>query len=144
MAVENLNSYKVIMENGDTHEAVAESIEKCARLFSTQGAETFSITRTKKGVSVLVPEAKVKFSVTVTPVDAANAGASALPNNYTVDAGEKVLFQAVAPPGFKFDSWTITGVPGVVSTEPTTYIEIKPLGATEVDRNIHANFSPEP
>jgi hypothetical protein len=120
--VKHLNSYIAYFSSveGDyPTSVVASTIEEAARLASMPGVishesvQPIMVKFNKGTVAVAMPVTMIGFDIEIQPYAAKLAGAMATPEHFEVANGDKVIFQATEPFGYKFVGWQKFGPDGV-------------------------------
>lgn len=107
-----LNIYSGTDATGNATTIVAEDMETAAHIYKeTNDVDAIIIQRTKANVQCALPDVYVTFTaeawnVTTEYVD---KQCSVTPGTYTVLAGTKQIFTAIAAEGYEFVKWQIDG-----------------------------------
>ena len=143
MATLTLNSYSLTYKNNTKRSCVAASMEDAAKLLDTEeGNPGSTLLLEAMGIMVDTPIPLVKFETKVEPEAAATVGCIATPITYVVPAGTKVIFTAIAVPGYTFKEWTLNGTS--VSTDAVAELTIQPDTPSSEWEEYSAVFEPAP
>lgn len=139
--VQTLNQYVGTDKVGTQKTIVAEDMETACHVYAEQEtADPVIMQCTKQNISCVLPTVFVSFTTEAyDPTGACAEVCKATPTAYTLAAGTKQVFQAIAGEGWKFSKWTIDGedVPGDEGTKPVALIAIPSSAAPIV---VRANF----
>lgn len=109
---QTLNIYAGTDATGNATTIVAESMEVAAAVYKKQNEiDPIILQRTKAGVSCVLPDYYVTFTAEAydQTTKAVITACSVTPKTYTLIAGTKQLFTAVAGDGYEFVKWQING-----------------------------------
>ena len=133
--VQTLNNYVGTDDLGNGTTIVAEDMQTACQVYAAQlDADPITMQCTKKGVRCVLPTTYVSFvAEAYDPSGLAEQKCSVTPKAYTVPAGTKQIFTAIAADGFEFVKWSINGadVEGPEGTKPVAQLTI-PMSATVV------------
>jgi hypothetical protein len=118
------NEYAVRFTNQTEKVVMADSMKTVAINYEEPLAPLAQITLVRPNVDSIVVDAPnpVHFAVEVTPAPAAAAGCVGTPNDFTVNDGTEVIFQAVTTTGFNFVGWYKNNV--LVSDQATVVLQV--------------------
>ena len=119
---QTLNIYAGTDATGNSTTIVAEDMATAATVYKKQNeADPIILQRTKAGVSCVLPDYYVTFTAEAydQTTSAVITACSVTPKTYTLVAGTKQLFTAVAGDGYEFVKWQIDGE-DVVDTDGNT------------------------
>lgn len=149
-----LNEYKGtwgVGEGSKNVTVVAPTMEKAAKILNAAGASSGDpviIQCIKQQIQVQLPEIYVTFqSVAQDSSGLAQSTCFAYPQQYTLLAGTKQVFTAVAGDGFKFMKWQIDGedVDDAVTGEPaTTPVAVLQIPSSPTTIKVQAVFQTDP
>ena len=144
MALETLNEFNTIDSDQVERVICAANLSAAAAAVEIGTVKLEQVNILRKNVSVQVPDADVRFNVTVEPVAAVTAGCVALPETYKVKAGSSVILQAVpgASSGYRFLGWFRGEVS--LSTSAVANIAVVAPAAGEIADEIIARFELTP
>jgi hypothetical protein len=119
------NEYRVLFVDESVRTVVAADMALVCKTYETPATPIGQITRVRPNVESVSadPALPVHFTVAVTPSPAALAGCSGTPNDFTVNDGEEVIFQAIPAAGFNFVGWYLGGVK--LSSELTVKLPVE-------------------
>jgi hypothetical protein len=105
--VVNRSEYSLIFVDQIQKTVVADSMLAICQQYEKPLTPISNISIVRANIESVTqdPPQPVHFTVSVTPGPAASALCSGTPNNYTVNDGDEVIFQAIATTGFTFVGW---------------------------------------
>lgn len=144
MSVQTMNEFKILTDasTDDYKYVMASNATEACALFAeeVEGADAITyVSRIKTGISVDVPDAKVKFIASVSDDEASISGCAVYPVTHIVKADQKVIFTAIPADGYTFVNW-LRGT-DILGTEETLEYAVSALTEDELYADIKAVFT---
>ena len=141
MPVIELNEYRVDFVDNHSEVFMARNVREVAAAKETPGDTVAQVTCVKRNVGVATPIRNVKFNVTTLPEAAEENGCHAAPETWVVPEGTRVIFTAMAAPGFRFDGWYLGGT--LLSADAVAELQVDyPPDPGALAAELEARFSP--
>lgn len=140
-----LNQYVGTDPQGNGITIVASDMETACKVYKgQQEVDPVQMQRVKQNIMCVLPENIVTFKAEVYCATAIPTGCSVAPEQYTIEAGSKLVFTAKEGEGFQFAKWLINGVEatddsGAIITDKVALLTI-PSGSNTCE--IKAVFVP--
>lgn len=144
-APRTLNQYVGTDPQANQITIVAPDMETACKVYKgQQEADPVQMMRTAQNIMCVLPENIVTFRTEVYCATGIPAGCTATPEQYTIEAGSKLVFTAKEGEGFQFAKWLINGVEatddsGAIITDKVALLTI-PSGSNTCE--IKAVFVP--
>jgi len=141
MSAKALNEYRIHTNDNKDQLFCAEHMSDAVAAFEVGTVEVEEAVTMQTGVMVDVPDADIRFNVTVLPTAAVTAGCVALPTTFIVKSGSKVILQAVPAPSstYTFTGW-YRGIALLSSELVAEVLVIAPVAGAIADE-IEARFT---